>query len=89
MFSTKILVGGVARNTSTVATAIAAEWPRWRWSNSLSAVPNEALMRRVHHVDGVDLVEDEVGEEAHPHEAGGEPGHALVAPQQPMKKTQP
>ena len=45
MLSTNILVGGVRRKTSTVAAAIAAEWPGCLASTSFSAVPNEALMR--------------------------------------------
>ena len=45
MFSTNTLVGGVTMNASTVAAAMAAEWPQCLVSTSLSAVPNEALMR--------------------------------------------
>jgi hypothetical protein len=81
MFSTNTLVGGVTKNASTVA----APWPRNGPSACVYQLESGAeggLDARIHHVDGVDLVEDQMGEIANGHEAGGEPRHAVVAAEQ-------
>ncbi len=82
MFSKKFFDGGVTRNISTVATAIARGMAEVVVVEQLERGAERGLDARVHHVDGIDLVEDQVGEEADAQEPGRQPCHCLVASQQ-------